>query len=81
MTMKLSELHPTLTQAEREALAHKAGTTAAYLWQLANHWRGKRPSLNVIQALAAADERLTVAELVAEFARPANEQQREVVNG
>ncbi len=65
--MKLSILHPTLSTEEREALAKKAGIGAPYLWQIANQWNDKRPSLKVIEALATADKRLTIAELVDEF--------------
>ncbi|MNL29791.1 hypothetical protein D3C87_1514900 [compost metagenome] len=66
--MKLSQLLPTLPAAERDSLAQKAGTSAGYLWQLATRWRGKRPSIDLLTKLAAADPRLSVPELVEEFA-------------
>lgn len=65
--MKLSQLHPTLSTAEREALAKCAEVDPGYLWQLATRWRGKRASLDLIQRLAKADQRLTVTEMVEEF--------------
>lgn len=70
--MKLSQLLPMLSAAERDSLAQKAGTSAAYLWQLATRWRGKRPSIDMLTKLAAADGRLSTAELLDEFssARP-----------
>lgn len=69
--MKLSELHPKLSTTERVVLARAANIKPGYLWQLATRWRGKRASLDLIQRLAAADMRLTVPELVAEFSEPA----------
>lgn len=65
--MKLSDLYPTLTQEERVALAKSADLAEGYLYQIANRWRGKRPSLDLINRLAEADKRLTVSDLVAEF--------------
>lgn len=70
--MKLAELHPTLTTPEREALAKAAEIEPGYLWQIATRWRGKRASLDLIQRLAKADTRLTVADLVEEFSEPAD---------
>jgi hypothetical protein len=69
--MKLRELYPDLTAEERESLAKAAGTDVGYLWQLATQWRGKRASLAMIAKLAAADRRLDMAALVAEFTEPA----------
>lgn len=66
--MKLQDLYKTLTGEEREALAKKAGINPGYLWQLASQWRGKKPSLDVIVRLAAADPRLHSSDLIAEFA-------------
>jgi hypothetical protein len=66
--MKLRDLYPTLDTAERAKLAEKAGIKdPGYLWQLATQWRGKKPSIDLLGKLAAADPRLTVAELVEEF--------------
>lgn len=69
--MRLSELHDKMTTDERVALATRAGTDPGYLWQIATQWRGKKPSLKMIQCLAAADKRLTMRDLVAEFTEPA----------
>lgn len=69
--MKLSDLYAKLGPEGRKALASKAGTDPGYLWQIATGWRGKKPSLALIQRLALADRRLKVADLVAEFAAPA----------
>lgn len=66
--MNLETLVKSLTVEEREALAKKVPTDAGYLWQLATQWRGKKPSLGLLQKLVAADERLTLGELVEEFA-------------
>ena len=69
--MKLTDLYPTLTPEERAALAKSAGIAEGYLYQIANRWRGKRASLDVINKLAAADGRLTVADMVMEFTEKA----------
>jgi len=66
--MKLKDLYPTLSAQERQVLAKKANTDPGYLWQLATGWRGKKPSLAMIERLASADRRLTISHLVAEFA-------------
>lgn len=66
-TMRLSDLYPTLKPAEREALAAKAGTKSVYLYQLATRFRGKKPSLKLLMALAGADPRLTLADMAEEF--------------
>jgi hypothetical protein len=79
--MQLSTLHKSLSREEREILAKAAGTNAGYLWQLATQWRGKKPSLEMIQALAAADSRLTLADLVAEFTGERDGRLREPVDG
>lgn len=65
--MKLCDLYPTLSTDEREALAKKAKLSNGYLWQLATGWRGKKPSIDKIIKLAAAEKRLSVVELVDEF--------------
>lgn len=65
--MKLSDLYPSLSVAEREGLAKVAGTTPGYLYQLATQWRGKKPSLEMISALCNADPRLSLGDLVSEF--------------
>jgi transcriptional regulator with XRE-family HTH domain len=77
--MRLSDLHPTLTQEERVDLAARAGMSPAYLWQLATQWRGKKPSLAQLSRLAAADERLNVVDLVEEFAPVHSDGQQETV--
>ncbi len=66
-TMKLSDLYQKLSIDERSALAKRADLSDGYLYQLATRWRGKRASLDMIKALAAADKRLTVADMVVEF--------------
>ena len=66
-TMKLSDLYQKLSIDERSALAKRADLSDGYLYQLATRWRGKRASLDMIKALAAADDRLTVADMVSEF--------------
>lgn len=72
--MKLSTRYGRMTAAEREALADKAGVSPGYLRQIATGWvrpdrgRAVRPSLNLIRRLAQADSRLTVSDLVSEFA-------------
>lgn len=65
--MRLSALYPTLSTEEREELAKKAGTGAAYLYQLATRWQGKRPSLRLLLQLAKADSRLTLEDMAEEF--------------
>jgi hypothetical protein len=66
--MNLQDLFQTLTVEERAALAKKAETDPGYLWQLSTKWRDKKPSLGLLQKLVAADSRLTLGELVEEFA-------------
>lgn len=66
-SMKLSDLYQKLSIDERSALAKRADLSDGYLYQLATRWRGKRASLDMIKALAAADKRLTVADMVVEF--------------
>ncbi|WP_157755047.1 hypothetical protein [Variovorax boronicumulans] len=66
--MRLSELHPVLSREERCALAVACGISTGYLWQLATRWRRKKPTVDLLAKLAAAEPRLTVAELVKEFA-------------
>lgn len=65
--MKLRDLYPKLSTQEREALAKSVDTQPGYLWQIATQWRGKKPSIDLIARLAAADIRLSVNELVEEF--------------
>ena len=69
--MRLHDLYQKLTTAQRQALAKKAGVDAGYLWQIATRWRGRKPSLVLVQRLVDADRRLTVADLLAEFSEPA----------
>lgn len=66
--MKLSMLYEALSGDERKQLAKKAGISAGYLWQLATRWNGKKPTVDLLAKLAEADRRLTVSDLVAEFA-------------
>lgn len=67
MSMKLTDLYPTLDKEAREGLAKSAGIDPGYLWQIATRWRGKKPSIAVIRRLAEADSRLTIDGLVTEF--------------
>lgn len=69
--MKFKDLYPTLSGDERKALAKEADTDPGYLWQLSTGWRGRKPSFSFMVKLAAADERLTIAELAEEFAETA----------
>lgn len=57
-----------MSRDERVALAAQCGITTGYLWQIATRWKGKRPTVDLLAKLAKADRRLTVAELVDEFA-------------
>lgn len=66
--MNLRTLYQSLTVEERVALAAQLPTDPGYLWQLATQWRGKRPSIGLMRKLVAADARLTLHELVEEFA-------------
>ena len=66
--MKLSELYASMTVDQREALARSAVLSPAYLYQIATRWDGRRPSLPMLAKLAAADARLTLEDMVAEFA-------------
>lgn len=65
--MKLTDLYPSLSKDERAALAKRAQINEGYLYQLATRWRGKRASLQVIRALADADPRLSIGDMVGEF--------------
>jgi hypothetical protein len=66
--MNFSTLYATLDSEGRADLAKKLETDAGYLWQLATRWRGKRPSFAFMEKLAAADPRMTLGELVDEYA-------------
>lgn len=66
--MKLRDLYPTLTTQERQKMADHIPMASGYLWQLATQWQGKKPSLGMMQKLVAADSRLTLTDLVEEFA-------------
>lgn len=72
--MRLSTLYPSLSAAERIELANKVDSEPGYLWQLATRWRGKKPSLDFMLKLAAADSRLTVTDMAEEFAASTPEQ-------
>lgn len=65
--MRLAQLYQDLDEDGRKALATAAEISTGYLWQLATHWKGKKPSVDLIGKLVAADERLTPSDLVAEF--------------
>lgn len=79
--MRLCDLYPLLDREARADLARKASTDEDYLWQIATRWRDKRPSLDLISRLVAADDRLTITDLVQEFSAtptPAEVAEREV---
>lgn len=65
--MRLNELYPTLDAEAKRELATKAEVSEGYLWQLATRWQGRRASLGMLQKLAEADSRLTLADMAAEF--------------
>ena len=51
------------------------GVTPSYLWQIATRWTPsngstKRASVDLVSKLAAADARLHVQDMVAEFTEP-----------
>ena len=69
--MNLQDRYNELSPPERLALAAKCGINPDYLWQIANHWDGRRPSLETMAKLAASDPELSVADMVAEFTKPA----------
>lgn len=75
--MRLSTLFPKLSATEREDLARKAEIDPGYLWQLATRWRGKKPSLDVINRLVRADKRLTLTDMVKEFSEGSPEPKAE----
>ena len=68
--MRLKDLYGKLTVQQREALAARADIGPEYLYQLATRFKGKQPSLEVLARLSAADKRLKLAELLAEFTEP-----------
>ena len=68
--MRLSERYSSMTTAEREKLAQVAGLDAGYLYQIATRWRGKKPSIELLARIAAADPALSVADMLAEFTEP-----------
>lgn len=65
--MKLSDLYPSLSGTEREALAKAIGSSSGYLYQMATQWRGKKPSLEMLKALSVVEQRLSIEDLVNEF--------------
>jgi len=73
--MRLRDLYPKLTGPERQKLAETVGITTSYLWQIATGWTPsngstKRASVELVSKLAAADARLHVQDMVAEFTEP-----------
>lgn len=64
--MTLKDLYGRLSKEQRAELAEKIGTNAIYLHQLATHFR--RPSLDLLVALAKADRRLKLEHMAHEFA-------------
>lgn len=63
--MRLAELFDRLDTQGRAKLAEAAGTSPAYLYQMARKIR--RPSLEMIGRLVNADQRLKQKDLVSEF--------------
>jgi hypothetical protein len=66
--MKLAQLYQDLDEDGRKALAAATGIKPGYLWQIATHWKNKKPSLDLVGKLVDAEPRLTAADLIAEFA-------------
>lgn len=66
MDMTLQDLYGRLDKAQRAELADRIGTNPIYLHQLATHFR--RPSIDLLVALAKADRRLKIADMAEEFA-------------
>lgn len=69
--MRLKQRYSQLNKEQRAALAAAAGIGTDFLYQIATRWKGKRPSLPVMQKLAQADKKLTLADMVVEFTEPA----------
>ena len=65
--MTLSDLYKELKGPERSALAARAGTSRTYLYQIAKRVNGRRPSVEFIRRLVAADKRLKFKDLFAEY--------------
>jgi transcriptional regulator with XRE-family HTH domain len=65
--MNLRDLAGRITVEQRRELARRAGIEPRYLDQLISGFRNN-PSLPVLRRLAAADRRLSVAHMSAEFA-------------
>lgn len=68
--MTLSDLYEKLEKQDGalQELAAKAGTSRVYLYQLAKRIDNRRPSIKFMKRLAAADKRLKLEHMVAEFA-------------
>jgi hypothetical protein len=65
--MRLSTLYQQLSPEQREDLARKADISPGYLYQIATRWQGRKPTVPLMDKLAKADRRLTLADMVAEF--------------
>jgi transcriptional regulator with XRE-family HTH domain len=66
--MRLKDRYEALSVEQRERLAERAEISAGFLYQLATRFKGKKPSIDVLSRLAKADKKLTVADMVEEFA-------------
>lgn len=66
--MRLQDRYNELDGKGRAELAKAARVAPGYLWQIATRWRGKRPSLDTLMRLAAADKKLQITAMVEEFA-------------
>lgn len=67
LLMTLNELYSRLDSKGRHQLAKDAGVDTGYLYQIATQWRGKKPSVDVINRLLKADKRLKAKDLLAEY--------------
>lgn len=60
-------------KARRDALAKAIPTAPQYLWQMATHWRGKRPSPLMARAIERATQgAVTLSELRPDVWPPAD---------
>uniref|UniRef100_A0A193SD15 HTH cro/C1-type domain-containing protein n=1 Tax=biofilter metagenome TaxID=1070537 RepID=A0A193SD15_9ZZZZ len=64
----MSELHTLMNRAERSAFARRCHISPGYLWQIATRWQGRRPTVDLLARMAKADSRLSIEEMVGEFA-------------
>lgn len=65
--MRLNELYNRLDSKGRQQLAKDSDVDLGYLYQIATQWRGKKPSVDVINRLLKADRRLKAKDLLDEY--------------